>query len=69
MLGTCQGVGEAAQSVRGHAQDPGGGDAVPYRHGEHRAEPARGALLQGPGLPAGAAGDPHQAPGRDLGDW
>lgn len=66
--GPREGAGEAPQSVRRHTQDPRGGDALPHRHGEHRAEPARGAQLQGPGVPAGAAGDAHAPPGRDHGD-
>lgn len=66
--GTSQRAGEASQSVRRYTQDPRRGDALPHRHGEHGAEPARGALVQGPSVPAGADGDALAAPGRDLGD-
>lgn len=66
--GSRQGVGEIEEGVRWSAQDLRRWDAVSHWYGEYGAEPQRGAVLQGTGVPAGDAGDAHQETGGDLRD-
>lgn len=58
-IGAGKGTGETTQSVRRDPENSRRGDALPHRYGEYSAEFTRGALLQGPGVPARVARDTH----------